>query len=49
VALSARRGETPESTLRGASKAMAEAMTEAGLEDMASTSRKGKPEHRADE
>jgi len=44
-ALSAKRGETPKGELRGASKEMAESMTEAQLEEMASTKRKGKPEH----
>ncbi|KAB7644924.1 DUF3008 family protein [Polymorphobacter fuscus] len=45
AALSAKRGDTPKSKLKGASKAMAESMTEAELDAMASTSRKGKPEH----
>ncbi len=45
AALSAKRGETPRSKLRGASKQMAESMTERQLEDLASTKRKGKPEH----
>lgn len=45
AALSAKRGETPRSKLKGASKSMAESMSESELEDMASTSRKGKPEH----
>ena len=44
-ALSAKRGETPKGELRGASKEMAESMTEAQLEELASTKRKGKPEH----
>ncbi|WP_420472448.1 DUF3008 family protein [Brevundimonas sp. FT23042] len=45
AALSARRGETPKSKLKGASKAMAASMTEKQLEDLAHTKRKGKPEH----
>ena len=44
AALSAKRGETPKSQLKGASKQMAESMTEKELDDMASTKRKGKPE-----
>lgn len=45
AALSAKRGETQKSELKGASKEMIESMTEKELEDMASTKRKGKPEH----
>lgn len=45
AALSAKRGETPKSELKGASKDMAESMTEKELEELASTKRKGKPEH----
>jgi hypothetical protein len=45
AALSAKRGETPKSELKGASKSMAESMTEKQLEDFAHTRRKGKPEH----
>lgn len=48
AALSAKRGDTPKSDLKGASKSMAESMTEKELEDMASNSRKGKPEHAGD-
>lgn len=48
AALSARRGDTPKSELKGASKSMAESMTEKELEEMASTQRKGKPEHKGD-
>ncbi|WGM30629.1 DUF3008 family protein [Brevundimonas sp. NIBR11] len=44
-ALSAKRGDTPKSKLKGASKQMAESMTEKQLEDFAHTKRKGKPEH----
>ena len=45
AALSAKRGDTPKSELKGASKSMAESMSEKELEKMASTSRKDKPEH----
>lgn len=46
AALSAKRGETPKTKLKGASKSIVESMSEKELEDMASTSRKGKPEHK---
>ncbi len=45
AALSAKRGDTRKSELKGASKSMVETMTEAQLEDMASTPQKGKPDH----
>ncbi|MET4699131.1 hypothetical protein ABIE65_002161 [Constrictibacter sp. MBR-5] len=45
AALSAKRGETKKSDLKGASKSMVDSMTEQQLEDFASTKRKGKPEH----
>lgn len=45
AALSAKRGEAKKSELKGASKEMAESMTEDELEELASTKRKGKPEH----
>lgn len=48
AALSAKRGDTPKSDLQGASKSMVESMTEKELEEMASTRRKGKPEHADD-
>jgi hypothetical protein len=47
MALSAKRGETPKSELKGAAKEMEESMTEAELEDFATGARKGKPEHKA--
>lgn len=47
AALSAKRGETPKSKLQGASKSMAESMSEDQLEELAATKRKGKPEHDA--
>lgn len=45
AALSAKRGETSKSKLKGASKQMAESMTEKELEEFAHTKRKGKPQH----
>jgi hypothetical protein len=45
MALSAKRGETPESKLKGPAKSMEKSMSEKELEKMASTKRKGKPEH----
>lgn len=45
AALSAKRGDTPKSELQGASKSMADSMNETQLEELASTQRKGKPEH----
>ena len=44
AALSAKRGDTPKSKLKGASKQMVESMSEKQLEEFASTKRKGKPE-----
>ena len=43
--MSAKRGDTPKSKLKGASKSMASSMSEKELEKMASTKRKGKAEH----
>ncbi|WP_040325543.1 DUF3008 family protein [Aurantimonas manganoxydans] len=48
AALSAKRGDTKVSDLQGASKGMYETMSEKELDDMASTERKGKPEHKSD-
>ncbi|NKJ08252.1 MULTISPECIES: DUF3008 family protein [unclassified Rhizobium] len=45
VALSAKRGETPKSELKGVSKEMERSMSERQLEEFASTKIKGKPEH----
>lgn len=45
AALSAKRGDTPKSKLKGASKQMADSMTEKQLEDFAKGSTQGKPEH----
>jgi hypothetical protein len=48
AALSAKRGDTPKSELKGASRQMVESMTEKELEKLAETKRKGKPEHVGD-
>ena len=48
AALSAKRGDTKKSELQGAAKEMYDSMSEDELEDMASTKRKGKPEHKDD-
>ncbi len=45
AALSAKRGDTPKSALKGASKHMVDSMSEKTLEAFAHTKRKGKPEH----
>jgi hypothetical protein len=45
AALAAKRGETPVSQLKGASKSMYDSMSEHQLDEFASTRRKGKPEH----
>ena len=45
AALAAKRGDAPKSKLKGASKSMADSMSEKQLEELASTKRKGKPEH----
>jgi hypothetical protein len=45
AALSAKRGDTKKSDLKGASREMVDSMSEEQLEDFASTKRKGKPEH----
>ncbi len=44
IALAVKEGKKPKSSLKGASKSM-ESMSESELKKMASTSRKGKPEH----
>lgn len=43
AALSAKRGETSKSELKGASRGMYESMSEKELEEFASTKRKGLP------
>jgi hypothetical protein len=45
AALAAKRGDMDKSDLQGASKSMEESMTEKELEELASTERKGKPDH----
>ena len=45
AALAAKRGEQKVSDLKGASKSMYQSMTEEELDELASTTRKGKPEH----
>ncbi|MFA7667988.1 MAG: DUF3008 family protein [Burkholderiaceae bacterium] len=45
AALSAKRGDTPVKQLKGASRSMYESMSKKELDDIASTSHKGKPEH----
>lgn len=46
AALSVKRGKTPKSNLKGASKDMADSMTTKELEDLASTELKGLPDHK---
>ena len=45
AALSAKRGDAKKSDLKGASRSMADSMTEKELHELASGGRKGKPEH----
>ncbi|MGN6772832.1 MAG: DUF3008 family protein [Rhizobiaceae bacterium] len=45
AALSAKRGETKRSELKGASREMYDSMSEKQLEEFAETKHKGKPEH----
>ncbi|MBP2234717.1 hypothetical protein J2Z31_001207 [Sinorhizobium kostiense] len=45
AALAAKRGEKKKSELKGASKGMVQSMSEKELKEMASTKRKGKPQH----
>lgn len=45
AALSAKRGDTPKSDLKGASREMVDSMSEKQLEELAKGARKGKPEH----
>lgn len=47
AALSAKRGETKKSELKGASRSMVDSMSEKELREMASTKRTGKPVHAA--
>lgn len=46
AALSTKRGETPESKLKGASKDMEKSMSEKQLEEFAATKRKKLPERK---
>lgn len=43
AALSAKRGDTPKSSLKGASRSMAASMSKKQLEELASTKRKKLP------
>lgn len=45
IALSAKEGDTPQGKLKGASRGMYDSMSKEELDKMASTKRKGKPEH----
>ena len=45
AALAAKRGEMKKSDLKGASKNMEKSMSEKELDELASTKRKGKPDH----
>ena len=45
AALSAKRGDSKVSGIKGASKSMYKSMNERELEEFASTRRKGKPQH----
>ena len=47
AALSAKRGATAVGDLKGASKSMYDSMSEKQLDEIASTKRKGKPEHKS--
>ncbi len=47
AALAAKRGDMKKTALKGASKSMEKSMSESELEDLAATSRKGKPEHKS--
>ena len=47
AALAAKRGDKKVSSLKGASKSMYESMSKKDLEEMASSKRKGKKEHKS--
>lgn len=47
AALSAKRGEQKVGDLKGPAKSMYESMSEKKLDEMASSKRKGKPEHKS--
>jgi hypothetical protein len=46
AALSAKRGDTPKSKLKGPARQMVSSMSEKELKKMAGTKRKGKAEHK---
>ena len=46
AALSAKRGDTKVGSLKGPARSMYKSMSEKELDKMASTGRKGKPEHK---
>lgn len=48
AALAAKRGDMKKSDLKGASKSMEKSMSEKELDELASTKRKGKPDHVSD-
>ena len=48
AALSAKRGETPKTKLKGASRSMEESMSEKQLEELAHTKRKKLPDKKKD-
>jgi hypothetical protein len=48
AALSAKRGDAPATTLKGASKSMLRSMSEGQLKEVASTKRKKLPKHKAE-
>jgi hypothetical protein len=48
AALSAKRGESKRSALKGASRQMYDSMSEQQLDEFASTKRKGKPDYTPD-
>jgi len=48
AALSAKRGDTKVSDLKGPAKEMHDSMSESQLEDFAETKRKGRPDHADD-
>lgn len=48
AALAVKRGEKKRSELKGASKSMVDSMSEKELGEMASSERKGKPQHKSE-
>lgn len=48
IALAAKEHDRPKSSLKGASRSIFESMSDKELKEMASTKRKGKPEHVGD-